>query len=62
MGSRQEYQVLQACGDQVVLDHDSAMPSKPIRTGSTKIATGLPHSLCTTHAEVFPDLMSFVTS
>ncbi len=54
--------MLQAYVDQVLVDHDSAMPSKPIRTGSTKIGTGLPHSPCTTHAEVFPDLMLFVTS
>ncbi len=48
--------------DQVVPIKDSALLSaKLVKNGTLKVYPGLPHGMCTTHADVInPDLLAFI--
>ncbi|HEX2020614.1 MAG TPA: alpha/beta hydrolase [Aurantimonas sp.] len=56
--------VMHGDDDQIVPIADSALLSvKLLKTGTLKVYEGLPHGLCTTHAEIVnPDLLAFVRS
>jgi len=54
--------VMHGDDDQIVPIADSALLSiKLLKNGSLKVYSGLPHGMCTTHAEVInPDLLAFI--
>ena len=54
--------VIHGDDDQIVPIADSALLSiKLLKQGTLKVYKGLPHGMCTTHAETInPDLLEFV--
>ncbi len=56
--------VLHGDDDQIVPIDDSARLSAPLlKNGTLKIHPGLPHGMCTTHADVInADLLAFIRS
>jgi non-heme chloroperoxidase len=56
--------ILHGDDDQIVPIADSALLSaKLVRKGTLKVYPGLPHGMCTTHADVInPDLLAFIRS
>jgi non-heme chloroperoxidase len=56
--------VMHGDDDQVVPIADSALLSvKHLRKGTLKVYPGLPHGMCTTHADIVnPDLLAFIRS
>ncbi len=56
--------VMHGDDDQIVPYADSAMLSvKLLKNGTLKIYKGLPHGMCTTHADIInPDLLAFIRS
>ena len=54
--------VMHGDDDQIVPIADSALLSvKLLKKGTLKVYEGLPHGLCTTHADVVnPDLLAFI--
>ncbi|MFO1302125.1 MAG: alpha/beta hydrolase [Burkholderiales bacterium] len=56
--------VMHGDDDQIVPIADSALlSSKLLKKGTLKVYAGLPHGMCTTHAEVVnPDLLAFIRS
>ena len=50
--------------DQIVPIADSALLSvKHLKKGTLKVYPGLPHGMCTTHADIVnPDLLAFIRS
>ena len=48
--------------DQIVQIADSALLSaKLVKNGTLRVYKGLPHGMCTTHAEIInPDLLAFI--
>jgi non-heme chloroperoxidase len=56
--------VMHGDDDQIVPIADSALlSSKLVKRGTLKVYEGLPHGMCTTHADVInPDLLAFIKS
>jgi len=56
--------VLHGDDDQIVPIADSALlTAKLVKNASLKVYPGLPHGMCTTHADVInPDLLAFFQS
>jgi non-heme chloroperoxidase len=56
--------VMHGDDDQIVPIADSALLSvKQLKKGTLKVYPGLPHGMCTTHAEIVnPDLLAFIRS
>jgi non-heme chloroperoxidase len=56
--------VMHGDDDQIVPIADSALLSvKQLKKGTLKVYPGLPHGMCTTHAEIInPDLLAFIRS
>ncbi|WP_421407675.1 alpha/beta fold hydrolase [Agrobacterium tumefaciens] len=56
--------VMHGSDDQVVpIDNSARLSSKLLKKGSLKVYDGLPHGMCTTHADVInPDLLAFIKS
>ena len=56
--------VMHGDDDQIVPIADSALLSvKQLKNGTLKVYPGLPHGMCTTHAEIVnPDLLAFIRS
>jgi non-heme chloroperoxidase len=56
--------VMHGDDDQIVPIADSALlSSKLLRKGTLKVHKGLPHGMCTTHADVVnPELLAFIKS
>jgi non-heme chloroperoxidase len=56
--------ILHGDDDQIVPIADSALlTAKLVKNGTLKVYKGLPHGMCTTHAEIInPDLLAFIQS